>query len=135
MATASERESRAQTYKCGPVEVGKDRIVAADLPSTVIVSLTLTDNKATGFKVTYVEDNGEKSDPADKAKSWRLVTMPSGHDYHWYATGSHQPNLLMHGRLFEQPGARGLENQWLYNEEQFEAGLKTGDYKVACVKE
>jgi len=132
---ASERESRAQTYKCGPVEVGKDRIVAADLPSTVIVSLTLSDNKATGFKVTYVEDNGEKSDPADKAKSWRLVTMPTGHDYHWWAIGSYQPNLLMHGRLFEQPGAGEGERRWLYYEEQFEAGLKTGDFQVACVKE
>ena len=133
--TAPEREARAQSFKCRPIEAGQNRIVAADLPRTVIVSLILTSNKAAGFKVSYIEDNGEKSDPADKTKPWLLVTMPSGHDYHWYATGSRQPNLLMHGRLFEQSGAREGENRWLYYEEQFEAGRKTGDLQVACAKE
>jgi hypothetical protein len=132
---ASEREAGTQSFKCRPVEAVQNRIVAVDPPRTVIVDLTLTSNKATGFKVSYIEDNGEKTDPADKTKSWLLVTMPSGHDYHWFATGSRQPNLLMHGRLFDQPGAREGEKRWFYYEEQFEAGLKTGDLQVACVKE
>ena len=132
---ASEREAGTQTFKCKPVETGQNRIVAADPSRTVIVNLILTRDKATGFKVSYIEDNGEKSDPGNKTKSWLLVTMPSGHDYHWYAAGSRQPNLLMHGRLFEQAGAREGEKRWLYYEEQFEAGLKTGDLQVACAKE
>ena len=132
---ASERETGTQTFNCRPVETGQNRIVAADPPRTVIVSLILTSNKASAFKVSYIEDNGEKSDPGNKTKSWLLVTMPSGHDYHWYAAGSRQPNLLMHGRLFEQAGAREGEKRWLYYEEQFEAGLKTGDLQVACARE
>lgn len=132
---ASQREAQTQTLRCGLAEAGQNRIVAADLPRTVIVNLTLTRDKATRFKVSYLEDNGEKSDPAEKTKGWLLVTMPSGHDYHWYATGRTQSNLLIHGRLFEQPGARDGERRWFYYEEQFEAGLKTGDLQVACAKE
>ena len=130
---APGHEAAAQKFECGPTGAGHNRIVAADLPRTVYVTVMLTGEKATGLKVAYLEDNGEKSDPADKTKSWRLVTMPSGHDYHWWAVGSRQPNLLMHGRLFKQSGARGGENQWLYYEEQFETGLKTSDFQVACV--
>jgi hypothetical protein len=133
--SASEREAGTQTFKCRAVEADQNRIVAADPPRTVIVDLKLTSAKATGFKVSYIEDNGEKSDPADKTKSWLLVTMPSGHEYHWYAAGSRQSKLLMHGRLFEQSGAREGEKRWSYFEEQFEAGLKTGDLQVACAKE
>jgi hypothetical protein len=132
---ASERETGTQTFNCRPVETGQNRIVAADPPRTVIVSLILTSNKASAFKVSYIEDNKEKSDPADKTKPWLLVTMPSGHDYHWYAAGRRQPNLLMHGRLFEQSGARDGEKRWLYREEQFEAGVKTADFQIACAKE
>ena len=132
---ASEREAGTQSFKCSPVEARQNRIVAADPARTVIVNLTLTGNKASGFQVSYIEDNGEKTGPAAKTKAWLLVTMPSGHDYHWYAAGSRQPNLLLHGRLFEQPGAREGENRWLYYEEQFEAGLKTGDLQLACAKE
>ena len=132
---ASEHEGETQTFRCGAAEAGPNPIVAADLRRTVIVNLILTRDKATDFKVSYIEDNGKKSDPAAITKSWLLVTMPSGHDYHWYAAGRRQPNLLMHGRLFEQSGAREGEKRWLYYEEEFEAGLKTGDLQVACVKE
>ena len=131
----SEHEAETQTFRCGPAETGQNPIVAADLQRTVIVNLILTRDKATDFKVLYLEDKGQKSDPAAKTKSWLLVTMPSGHDYHWYAAGRRQPNLLMHGRLFEQSGAREGEKRWLYYEEQFEAGLKTGDLQVACARE
>jgi hypothetical protein len=131
----SEQGPETQTFRCGPAEAGQNRIVAADPQRTVIVNLMLTRDKATGFKVSYIEDNGEKSNPADRTKAWLLVTMPSGHDYHWYAGGRRQSNLLMHGRLFEQSGTREGEKRWLYSEEQFEAGLKTGDLQVACARE
>ncbi len=134
-AQMSPSEAETQTFRCGPAETGQNPIVAADLQRTVIVNLILTRDKATNFKVSYLEDNGQKSDPAAKTKSWLLVTMPSGHDYHWYAAGRRQPNLLMHGRLFEQSGAREGEKRWLYYEEQFEAGVKTGDLQVACARE
>ncbi len=132
---AAAHETTAQNFKCRSLETGRDQIVAADPPRTVTVSLTLSGKQATGFKVTYSEDNGEKSDPADKAKSWRLITMPIGHDYHWWAVGNRQPNLLMHGRLFQQPGAGEEGRRWWYYEEEFEAGLKSGDFQVVCVEE
>jgi len=130
-----EHEGTAQTFKCKSVEQGQSRIMAADPPRTVIVSLTLTDKKVTEFKVLYVDDNGERSSPADETKSWRLVTIPGSHDYNWYAIGGQRPNLLVHGRLVEQYGARDGENRWLYDQEEFEHGIKTVDYQAVCVKE
>ena len=134
-AQMNPSEAETQTFRCGPAEAGQNPIVAADLQRTVIVNLILTRDKATEFRVSYIEDKGQKSDPAAKTKSWLLVTMPRGHDYHWYAAGRRQPNLLVHGRLFEQSGAREGEKRWIYYEEQFEAGLKTGDLQVACARE
>lgn len=130
-----ESEAGTQVFRCGALGAEQDKIVAADPPRAVIVDLTISSNKVTHFIVSYVEDNGHRTNPADKTKPWLLVTMPSGHDYHWYATDSRQPNLLFHGRLFEHPTANELQRRWFYYEEQFEAGIKTGDIQAACAKE
>src|SRR5208283_211903 len=106
---ASEHEAETQTFRCGPAEAGQNPIVAADLQRTVIVNLILIRDKATDFKVSYIAETGQKSDPAAKTKPWLLVTMPSGHDYRWHAAGRRQPNLLMLGWLFERSGGREAE--------------------------
>jgi hypothetical protein len=125
----------AQRFTCKPVEHEQNRIVATDLPSAITVALTFTDKKINGFKVSYVDDSGQKSKPADETKAWRLVAVPGRRDYSWYAVGNRDPNLFMHGRLFEQEGVNGGRKQWLYNEEQFELGVKTIDYHATCVEE
>jgi len=134
-AGASEHAVTAQTFNCRPVEQSQNRIVAADPSRAIRVSLTLTDKKATEFKVLYVDDNGEKSSPADETKPWRLVTTPGSRDYNWYAVGSRRPNLLMHGRLFERDSVQKGENRWSYSEEQFELGIRTVDYHATCVEQ
>lgn len=129
---ASQYGEAVQTFQCKPVEQGHNRIVAADLPHALIVSLRLKDKKAADFKVVHVDDNGEKYTHTDQTKSWRLVTISGRRDYSWYGMAKDHPNLLMHGRLVEQYSARDGENRWFYNEEQFEYGLKTVDYRTIC---
>ncbi len=129
---ASEYGEAAQTFQCKLVEQRQNRIVAADLSHTLIVSLRLKDKKAADFNVVHVEDNGEKYTNTDQTKSWHLVTIPGRRDYNWYGMAKDHPNILMHGRLFEQYSARDGENRWFYNEEQFEYGLKTVDYRTIC---
>jgi hypothetical protein len=128
----SEYGKAAQTFQCKPVEQGQNRIVAADLPHTLIVSLRLKDKKAAEFKVVRVEDNGEKYTQTDQTKSLNLVTIPGRRDYSWYGMAKDHPNLLMHGRLFEQYSAHDGKNRWFYNEEEFEHGLKTVNYRTIC---
>ena len=125
----------AQTFKCEPIERGQNRIVAADLPHAVIVSLRLNEQKAAEFKVLYLDEDGKKTNPADETKAWSLVTIPGRRDYSWYAMANYRQNLLIHGRLFEQDSARNSEKRWFYSEEQFENGLKTVDYQTTCREE
>jgi hypothetical protein len=126
---------QAQTFKCEPIEQGQNRIVAGDLPHTVILSLRLKGQKADEFKVLYLDEEGKKTKPVDETKAWKLVTIPGRRDYSWYAMADYRQNLLIHGRLFEQDSARNSGKRWFYSEEQFENGLKTVDYQTTCSEE
>ena len=128
---ASEYGEAAQTFQCKLVEQRQNRIVARSL-SPIDWSLRLKDKKAADLNVLHVEDDGEKYTNTDQTKSWHLVTIPGCRDYSWYGMAKDHPNLLIHGRLFEQYSAHDGENRWFYNEEQFEYGLKTVDYRTIC---
>ncbi|MGC1863411.1 MAG: hypothetical protein WA733_20395 [Methylocystis sp.] len=126
----------AQSFKCEPVGPTNNRIVAADRPDTVMVSITFNEGRKVPFdlKVVHVEESGEKYNQADQYMRLHLVAIPNHQDYNWYGTGAKDHSLLIHGQLLQKDSLRFGANRWFYNEELFERGLKISEFQGVCDK-
>ena len=126
----------AQSFKCEPVGPTNNRIVAADRPDTVMVSITFNEGRKIPFdlKVVHVEESGEKYNKADQYTRLYLVANPNHRDYSWYGMGAEDHNLLIHGQLLQKDSLRYGANRWFYNEELFERGLRISEFQTVCDK-
>ncbi len=126
----------AQSFNCEPVGAGNNRIVAADPPYTMMVSIKFNEGTKTPFdlKVVQVTESGEKYNRADQYTRLHLVAIPGRRDYSWYGSGIKDHNVMIHGQLFEKDSSRFGANRWFYNEELFEYGRKTSLSENICDK-